>query len=243
MARTHTYFVSDAHLGVDLAVSSLDREKALVSWLDKIKDQAKAIFLVGDIFDHWYEYKKVVPKGHVRLLGKLAALCDEGVEITFIKGNHDMWIFDYFTSELGVKPPSDSSIYKIDGHSWYITHGDGLDPSDKSYLFLKKILRNKFCQELYALVPPRLGLPLMKKVSGHSRDQDDDTIILRHTKMKAAATRLRQNAKFDYFVCGHLHAPLLERQEEGYTYCNLGDWMNHFTYGVWDGSSFSIQTV
>lgn len=240
MTRTHTYFISDAHLGVDLELTSREREQLLVSFLKSIKTKAKAIFLVGDIFDHWFEYRKVVPKGFVRLLGTLAELSDQGTTITFIRGNHDMWVYDYFEKEIGIKSQREDDLYIIDQKKWYISHGDGLDPSDKSYLLLKKILRNSISQKLYSMIHPRIGLPLMKKSSGHSRDLEEDKVAIRHQKMKRAAMKIQQKHDFDYFICGHLHAPLQE-QQDGYTYCNLGDWVNHFTYGVWDGEAFRLK--
>jgi len=240
MTRTHTYFISDAHLGVDLELTSREREQLLVSFLKSIKTKAKAIFLVGDIFDHWFEYKKVVPKGFVRLLGTLAELSDQGTTITFIRGNHDMWVYDYFEKEVGIISQSRDDMYIIDQRKWYIVHGDGLDPGDKSYLFLKKILRNSISQRLYSMIHPRVGLPLMKKSSSHSRDLPEEKVVIRHEKMKKAAHKIHLQYDFDYFICGHLHAPLLEK-EEGYTYCNLGDWVKNFTYGVWDGEVFLLM--
>jgi len=241
MGKTHTYFLSDAHLGVDLRLSSLEREKKLVRWLDAIAINAKAIYLVGDIFDHWYEYKKVVPKGFVRLLGALARMADSGTEITFIKGNHDMWVYDYFEKEIGIHTQQDNSRYTIDGKVWHITHGDGLDPNDKKYLLIKGLLRNRISQTLYSLVPPRIGLPLMKRMSNHSRDHHDQDTNLIHRVMQEAGKHLFDKAPFDFFICGHLHAPILTEVSEGYTYCNLGDWMTHFTYGVWDGHQLKLK--
>lgn len=222
-------------------MTSQEREQLLVSFLKGIQSQAKTIFLVGDIFDHWYEYKQVVPKGFVRLLGALADLSDQGVSIIFIKGNHDMWVRDYFQHEIGIQPQKEDNLYTIDHKTWYISHGDGLDPTDKSYLFLKSLLRHPLCQKLYSMIHPRLGLSLMKRSSSHSRDLAEDVVSLRHQKMKKAAVKIRKEQEFDFFICGHLHAPLLEPQEEGYMYCNLGDWVTNFTYGVWDGKDFRLE--
>lgn len=239
--KTNTYFISDLHLGVDLKYSSRERENLVVAWLLSVEHKAKAIYLVGDIFDHWFEYKRVVPKGYVRLLGTLAKLSDQGVDITFIRGNHDMWVHRYFEEEIGIKMQSASSIYDIDDKKWYINHGDGLDPSDKSYLFIKKILRNPYSQRLYGLVPPRLGLTLMKHTSGESRKVEDEEVVERHRKMIIAAKNIYESEKIDYFICGHLHAPTIQALE-GFTYCNLGDWMNHFSYGEWDGHQLNIKS-
>ncbi len=241
MVMKNTYFISDAHLGIDLKLSSREREQRLVSFLKSIQSQAKAIFLVGDIFDHWYEYKNVVPKGFVRLLGTLAELADQGVTITFIKGNHDMWVYDYFEKEIGIQPQKEDNLYSIDHKTWYICHGDGLDPSDKSYLFLKSILRNPVSQKLYSMIHPRLGLPLMKRSSSHSRDLAESEVSIRHEKMQKAALKIYQQHNFDFFICGHLHAPALVQEQHGYTYCNLGDWLDNFTYGVWDGQEFRLE--
>ena len=154
----YLYFASDFHLGIPNYAQSLEREKKLIKWLDQVAPTAEKIYLMGDIFDFWYEYKKVVPKGFVRLQGKIATLCDQGIEIYFFKGNHDMWMFQYFQHELGIKLISDELEFERDGKSFYLHHGDGLGNGDHSYKLLKRIFRNPICIWLFGILPNRIGL-------------------------------------------------------------------------------------
>ena len=244
MTKTKTYFASDFHLGLDLDISSKDREKIIVKWLESIKSDACALYLVGDVFDHWFEYKKVVPKGYMRFFGKLAELSDAGVKIYFFKGNHDMWVFNYFNQELDITIYDNEVVHEMDGQRFYITHGDGLGKGDQSYKFIKAILRNPFSQWLYSIIHPTWGLALMKLMSkrsrdthAHSKDSKDSkeqSILLNH------AEQVSQN--IDFFICGHMHSPQLKTLSDGSTiYCNLGDWMTHFSYGVWDGATLKLE--
>ncbi|NNF35008.1 MAG: UDP-2,3-diacylglucosamine diphosphatase, partial [Saprospiraceae bacterium] len=169
MARTKTYFASDFHLGLDVSISSLEREKKIVRWMDGIKNDAKAIYLVGDVFDYWFEYGTVIPKGYTRLLGKLAELRDIGIPIYFFIGNHDMWMFRYLDEEMGIPIYRQPIQREIDGKKFFIGHGDGLGPGDHGYKFIKSIFSNRFCQWLFARIHPNLGIRIMKYVSGRSR--------------------------------------------------------------------------
>ena len=166
---TKIYFASDLHLGVPNKEKSLEREKRFVKWLDEIKSDASAIYLVGDVFDFWFEYKKAVPKGYVRLLGKLAEISDSGIDIHFFTGNHDMWVFDYLEKEINLKIYREAHEITINGKSFLIGHGDGLGPHDKGYKFIKKIFSNKLCQWLFARVHPNLGISIAEYWSRKSR--------------------------------------------------------------------------
>jgi UDP-2,3-diacylglucosamine hydrolase len=166
---TKIYFASDLHLGVPNKEKSLEREKRFVKWLDEIKSDASAIYLVGDVFDFWFEYKKAVPKGYVRLLGKLAEISDSGIDIHFFTGNHDMWVFDYLEKEINLKIYRKPQEITINGKSFFIGHGDGLGPHDKGYKFIKKIFSNKLCQWLFARVHPNLGISIAEYWSQKSR--------------------------------------------------------------------------
>lgn len=241
--RTKTYFASDFHLGLDLDKSSDEREKIIVAWLDSIKSDAVTLYLVGDIFDHWFEYKKVIPKGYSRFFGKLAELSDGGVKIHFFKGNHDMWVYDYFTDELGIIIHDKEVIHDIDNKRFFITHGDGLGKGDNSYKFIKSILRNPLLQWFYSILHPTFGLSLMKIMSGKSRDSHQHTNETEEqSNLLTFANKASVAIGFNYFICGHIHAPQLKKLSDDKTiYCNLGDWMTHFSYAVWDGQSLKLE--
>src|SRR3954470_21300966 len=165
------YFLSDFHLGAPNPAASLDREKRIVKFLDEIKDSAATIFVVGDLFDFWYEYKRVVPRGYVRILGKLAELTDAGIPIHFFVGNHDMWMKDYFQKELNIPVYFEPVSFEFNSKKFLVGHGDGLGPGDHGYKFIKKIFRNRFCQWLFGLLPPQAGIGLANYFSRKSRAQ------------------------------------------------------------------------
>ena len=158
MKKSKIYFASDFHLGIPDYKSSLIREKKLVNWLDMISGNADEIFLMGDIFDFWFEYKTVVPKGFVRLLGKLAELTDSGIKIYIIKGNHDMWMYDYLPREVGINILDDKVILEEDGKKIFLAHGDGLGPGDTGYKLIKKVFTSAICQWLFARLHPNFGI-------------------------------------------------------------------------------------
>ena len=166
-----TYFASDFHLGINARLSSLDRERQICRWLDLVSQDAEAIYLVGDVFDYWFEYKSVIPKGFSRILGKLAEVRDKNIPIYFFTGNHDMWMFRYFEDELGIPIYRQPIIREIHGKTFFIGHGDGLGPGDYGYKMIKKIFANKTCQWLFARLHPNFGLWLMNFFSGKSHWQ------------------------------------------------------------------------
>jgi UDP-2,3-diacylglucosamine hydrolase len=239
------YFLSDFHLGVPDYASSLAREKILCRFLNEIKDDAAEIFLVGDIFDMWFEYKTVVPKGYVRLLGTLANLSDSGVKITAFTGNHDMWMFGYFDKELNIPVYRTSIEREWNGKKFLIGHGDGLGPGDKSYKLIKKILANKVCQWLFGWVHPDLGMPLANYLSRSSRIAtgttenvylgDDKEFLMLYCK------DILKQKHFDYFIFGHRHLAFAKPVDETSTYINLGDWVEYFTYAVFDGEQCVLK--
>jgi UDP-2,3-diacylglucosamine hydrolase len=171
--RNKLYFASDFHLGAPSYASSRERELVLVNWLDTIKADAAEVFLMGDVFDFWFEYKTVVPKGYLRFLGKLAELYDLGIKLYLFKGNHDMWMFDYFKKEFGATIITNELIIERNGKKFFLHHGDGLGPGDHYYKFLKKFFRSKFCQWLFARVHPNLGVGIANRWSSHSRIVND----------------------------------------------------------------------
>ncbi len=239
------FFASDFHLGVPDKASSLTREKKIVRWLDQIKDEAYAIFLVGDIFDFWFEYKRSIPKGFVRFQGKIAELTDQGIPVIFFTGNHDTWMFDYFTEELNVVIYRDPTPFLFNGKKLLIGHGDGLGPGDPFYKFLRKVFTSKICQWLFARIHPNTGIRLANGWSRKSRisntakekeQQHKEEWLLTHCK------EVESNSHHDYYIFGHRHLPLELAVNDSSTYINLGEWVNYFTYGVFDGDTMKLHT-
>ncbi|MCW3116989.1 MAG: UDP-2,3-diacylglucosamine hydrolase [Chitinophagaceae bacterium] len=240
------YFLSDFHLGAPDYESSLKREKILVQFLDEIKTNAAEIFLVGDMFDFWYEYRKVVPKGYVRLLGKLAELTDAGVPIHFFVGNHDMWMKDYFLKELNIPVYFEPKEFERRGKIFFIGHGDGLGPGDHGYKRLKKIFRNPVCQGLFGMLPPYMGMGLADYMSRRSRAQTGaaEEIFLGEEKewLIIYSKDILKHKHFDFFVFGHRHLPVDFRLSDSSRYINLGDWIRYFTYAVFDGEKLELKS-
>ena len=239
------YFVSDCHLGIPDKTKSLEREKKLVMWLDTIKSDASELFILGDLFDFWFEYKTVIPRGYVRLLGKLAELTDSGIKIHMFTGNHDMWMFNYFPEELGIEIIRQPVETERNGLKLMIGHGDGLGPDDYGYKFIKKVFANKLCQWLFARLHPNFAIGMGLFFSRRSRlargdsdyeyKGDDKERLLVYTK------EILKQKHFDLFIFGHRHYPLDMIIGENSHYINLGDWIYNFTYGVLDGKEFFLK--
>ena len=233
------YFASDNHLGAPNLEESLVREKKFVSWLDTIKKDAEAVFLVGDIFDFWFEYNEVVPKGFTRTLGKLAEISDAGIPIHYFAGNHDMWLVDYFQKELNLTVHNKPKIFTINDKKFFVGHGDGLGPGDKSFKIMKKIFKNPFFNWCFRCVHPDLGIKLGKYLSNKNRlkssledlnfNGNENEWLTQYCKEKL------KNEHYDYFIFGHRHIPLEIELSPNSTYINLGDWITHFSYAVFDG--------
>jgi UDP-2,3-diacylglucosamine hydrolase len=240
------YFLSDFHLGVPDHATSLVREKRIVSFLESIKKETAVLFIVGDLFDFWFEYKTVVPKGYVRILGKLAEIRDAGIEIHFFVGNHDMWMSGYFEQELGIPVYYAPKTFEFNGKKVLVGHGDGLGPGDYWYKFLKKIFRNPLCKFLFGLIPPFLGIGLAGIMSKSSRSVtgDSDATFLGADKewLIIYCTEQLKSEHHDYFIFGHRHLPILFQLNEKSTYINLGDWIRYFTYAEFHGDTISLKT-
>ncbi|MFM7769048.1 MAG: UDP-2,3-diacylglucosamine diphosphatase [Bacteroidota bacterium] len=239
------YFASDFHLGAPSFEESLVREKAIVAWLEEVEKDADAIYLVGDVFDFWFEYKQAVPRGFVRLLGKIASITDKGIPVHWFIGNHDMWIFDYLPQECGITLHKSPIKVEWNNKVLYIGHGDGLGPGDRSYKFLKWFFRSKFCQWAFARLHPNFGIALAKWSSGYSRGVSvkKDANFLGEDKEWLAiyAKEILENEHVDYFIFGHRHLPMEIKLSESSTYVNIGDWLNNYTYGVWNGHTFELK--
>lgn len=239
------YFASDFHLGVPDYESSLEREKRIVRWLSDVSRDAQAIYLLGDIFDFWFEYKKAIPKGFIRIQGKLAALRDEGMPIYFFTGNHDMWMFDYFEKEMGIVIFRQPLILQTGNHKMLIGHGDGLGPGDNTYKLLKKIFASKTCQWLFARIHPNLGITIADKWSRQSRiantrmeekfQGEENEFLLSYCR------DLETHTHHDYYIFGHRHLPLNLNVGEGSRYINLGEWVHHNTYASYDGLQVELK--
>ena len=240
------YFLSDFHLGVPDAASSLQREKLIVQFLDSIKGDAHTIFLVGDMFDFWFEYRKVVPKGFVRLLGKLAELSDAGLQLHFFVGNHDMWMSNYFQKELNIPVYFQPKVFEINNHSFYIGHGDGLGPGDQGYKMMKRVFRNPACQWLFGILPPVVGMGLANYFSGKSRGEvtHPEEKFLGEEKewLLIYSKEVLKKEKHEFFVFGHRHLPIDYRLSTESRYINLGEWMNFQTYAVFDGKEMQLKS-
>ncbi len=239
------YFASDFHLGTPDWQSSLEREKKIVRWLDDCSKDAQEIFLVGDLFDFWYEYKYAIPKGFVRLLGKIAELADAGIPITVFTGNHDMWMFDYLPRELGVKVYKEPIIREFGNKTFYIGHGDGLGPGDHGYKFIKRVFANRACQWLFGWLHPDLGIKMADFWSKKSRSATggSDSKFLGPDKefLVQFAKDYLKKEPIDYFIFGHRHLPLEIEVGENSSYINLGDWIQHFTYAEFDGVKTALK--
>jgi len=239
------YFLSDFHLGAPDYEQSLVREKKVVAFLDSIKDSAAMIFIVGDIFDFWYEYKQVVPKGYVRLLGKLAELTDRGIAIHCFVGNHYMWMRGYFEKELNIPVYHHPKVFEWNGKRFYIGHGDGLGPGDHGYKFLKKIFRNPLCQWLFGLLHPSWGIGLANYFSRKSREKtgtsDQHFLGEENEWLIIYCKEMLTKEHFDYLVFGHRHYPIDFKLNEKSRYINLGDWIRNFTYASFDGTEVQLH--
>ncbi len=246
------YFLSDFHLGAPDHASSLVREKRIVKFLDEIKNEATQIFILGDLFDFWYEYKKVVPKGFVRILGKLAELTDSGIKIHFFVGNHDMWMKGYFEKELNIKVYHQPEEFDLNGKKFFIGHGDGLGPQDHRYKFIKKVFRNKFSQWLFGILHPGFGIGLANYFSNRSRGNEGktDKQFLGADKewLIIFSRQMLLTKHYDYFIFGHRHLPIDYKLTDSEIigagesrYINLGDWIEYFSYAVFDGQTVQLK--
>ena len=238
------YFCSDNHLGSPNRNLSLEREKKFITWLDQIKIDAQAIFFLGDLFDFWFEYKKVVPKGFTRLFGKLAELSDSGIDLFFFVGNHDCWIGNYFEDELGVNVFHKKVDLNIDNYNILIGHGDGLGPGDNKYKFLKLLFRNPILKKLFSFIHPDIGISLgsflsqkNKILSGSEKvfESEDKEMLFSYCK------DVLKTKYYHFFIFGHRHIPLELDLGNNSKYFNTGDWITHFSYLVYDGNSFNLN--
>lgn len=241
------FFLSDFHLGVPDAASSLQREKLIISFLESVRSEAHSIFFVGDMFDFWYEYKKVVPKGHVRILGKLAELSDAGIALYFFVGNHDMWMRGYFEKELNIPVYFEPKTFEWNGKRFFIGHGDGLGPGDSGYKLMKKVFRNRMSQLLFGMLHPSWGIGLANFFSRKSRQKtgsSDDVFLGEENEwLVIFSKQVLAKEHYDYFIFGHRHLPLDVSLSRKSRYINLGDWIKHFTFAEFDGNQTQLKKL
>ena len=238
------YFASDQHFGIPSPEDSKVREKKFLAWLDFIKQDAAVIFLLGDLFDFWFEYKKVVPKGYVRILGKLAEIRDSGIPVHFFVGNHDLWMENYFEQELGIPVYREPKKFTFHNKNFLIGHGDGLGPGDSGYKRMKKVFTNPVSRWLYRWLHPDIGMRLGNYLSTKNKliSGEEDVRFLGEDKEWLAqyAREVLKKEPIDYFIFGHRHLPM-EINLGKSTYINTGDWITQFTYAVFDGEKLAIK--
>jgi UDP-2,3-diacylglucosamine hydrolase len=245
--KNKIYFISDIHLGLYPPEKSIIRERLLVDWLNTIKDDAAELYMLGDIFDFWHEYKHVVPRGFTRFLGKIAELADRGIKLHYFTGNHDIWVYDYLPAEIGMILYRHHVTRDLNGKRFYIGHGDGIGPGDKSYKLMKWGFTNSLLQWLFARIHPNASMAFGKRWSKSSRyakgivaepyrgdDQEIQVVFARNALVKE---------HFDYFIFGHRHIPFDVHIGNGSRVVNLGDWINNFTYAVWDGQELMLKSI
>lgn len=244
MERSLTYFISDLHLGAPSLADPRGHERRVVRFLKSIKDTAKRLYLLGDVLDYWYEYRYVVPRGFTRFFGTLAELADAGVEITWFIGNHDIWIFDYLPSEIGMRVVDGVEIAEIDGKRFFMTHGDGVGRLPAGFRFIRGLFRNRFCQRMFAAIHPRWTVPFAHRWSASSREacqgpakskgEDEPYVAF-------ARGYLATHPWVDFFIMGHRHILMDMPLGDGARLVVLGDWLYHFSYAVWDGKELVLK--
>ena len=243
--RNRIYFASDLHLGMDPPEESLQREKLFIEWLEEIRKDALELWLLGDVFDFWFEYKKVVPRGFTRFLGTLASLSDEGVEIHFIPGNHDIWVFDYLTTEINLKVHRTSIRREWNKHQFYLGHGDGLHKGDRNYRMLQSVFKNRLIQWFYARIHPNGSMAFAHRWSKKSRMKHGTLGSFmgadNEHQIQFARKEIEKHPDIEYLIFGHRHIPYDIRIAENSRVICLGDWIGNFTYGVFDGKEFRLE--
>lgn len=238
------YFISDVHLGAPALRNNRERELLFARWLDEIKYDVDELYLMGDIFDFWYEYKKVVPRGFTRIMGRIADLTDRGIPVHFFTGNHDLWVYDYLPAELGVILHRNEIIKEIGGRKFFLAHGDGLDASDSGYKFLKRIFTNRALQWMFSRIHPNGAMAFghrWSKSSSKAKLKHEDSFSVKNDGMYKYAKGVLENESIDFFIFGHRHLMVDVQMKEKARFILLGDWVKNFSYGVFDGETFELK--
>ena len=247
--RTNTYFISDLHLGASYMPDARAHEARVVHFLDSVKDDAATLYLLGDVLDYWYEYRSVVPRGHVRFFGKLAELADAGVRIVWMTGNHDVWLFDYLRDEVGLTVLKGATTVEIAGRHFFLSHGDDVGYQRPMYRFMRFCFYNRVCQLLYAAVHPRWTHWIATGWSTQNRTHRRDMAQVQRDVERSALNLqqfaqqyVRQHPDVDFFVFGHLHLARVTALDDSRQIVFLGDWISHDTYAVFDGTTMSLKS-
>lgn len=239
------YFLSDIHLGAGYIADPREHERRVVDWLRSIAPKAEKLFLLGDVMDYWWDYRAVVPRGFVRFLGTLATMADAGVEITWFKGNHDIWLFDYMQKEIGATVVDGALTVDLDGHKFFLEHGDGVGRQSAGFRLIRSAFRNRFLQKLYGGLHPRWTIPFAHAWSSHSRATDSaarlpDAVVCRPL-VKFATDYHDSHPDIEYFIFGHVHRAYNCEIAPGCRMMVLGDWISRFTYARWDGAALHLE--
>ena len=240
------FFASDFHLGLPTGSDPLDREKRVVRWLNSSAKEAREIFLLGDIFDFWWEYKHVVPRGFTRFLGTVSSITDSGIPVHFFTGNHDMWMGDYLSRECGVTIHTDPYQVNFDGRVFYLAHGEGLGTNDNGYRVLLFLFRSRILRKVYSAIHPTIGMGIGHRWSlssrlgkGISKDfmGEEKEDLFRHSR------KILENESIDFFIYGHRHLPMTVKINDSAIITILGDWIQIGSYAVWDGNELTLKTI
>lgn len=239
------YFISDAHLGSRLVKNPREHEVRLVNWLDEVSADAEAIYMLGDMFDFWFEYKTVVPKGYVRFLGKMAELTNKGIDIHYFTGNHDVWTFGYLENEIGLIIHREPETIALKGKKFYMAHGDGLYTEEKGFKIIRKIFHSPTCQKLFQLIPPRIGQNFGYAWSKSNREKilniENKFLGEENEHLVIYAKKYVENHDIDFMLFGHRHIELDLELKNKSRVIILGDFIGIFSYGVFDGENFRIE--
>ena len=240
------YFASDFHLGLPAGAPPVEREKKVVKWLNSITSDAKEIYLLGDIFDFWWEYKLVVPKGFTRFLGTIASITDSGIPVHFFTGNHDMWVGDYLVNECGVIIHTEPVTKIFNGKKIHLAHGEGLGTKDYGYKILLAVFHNRPLRAMYSALHPSIGIGFGHRWSLSSRlgkgitkeflgeDKED---LIRYAKS------ILESEKVDYFIFGHRHLAMSYKLNDGVEIVFLGDWIRNGSYAEWFKDTLTFRTI
>jgi UDP-2,3-diacylglucosamine hydrolase len=240
------YFTSDFHLGLPTGSPPLVREKKVVSWLNSVAGDAKEIYLLGDIFDFWWEYKLVIPRGFTRFLGTVSSITDSGIAVHFFTGNHDLWAGDYLSRECGMIVHTSPYTTLLDGKKFHLAHGEGLGSKSTGYKILLSVFRNKPLQVMYSALHPSIGIGIGHRWSLNSRLGKGITkefLGEKNEDLIRYARSVLENEKIDYFIFGHRHLAMSYTLQSETQILFLGDWIKNGSYAVWDGNTLDFRIL
>lgn len=239
------YFLSDFHLGTPSKEKSEEREKKIIDFISSVEHEAQAIFFVGDVYDFWFEYKYLIPKGFIKFQAKLFQLVDKGITLYFFPGNHDLWMFDYYEKELGAVVSREPLQFEINGKKFFVVHGDGRGPGDTVHKLILKVFESRFFQFVFKCFPTDFTFWIANSWSKSSRagnaSKNEEHFLGDDEWLWQYAKTIEQKEHFDYYVFGHRHLPLELPVGESSKYINLGDWLKFYTYGVFDGNEMKLM--